>query len=44
MRYPFVLFDVGETLIGPRQSYGAVCARVLEELGLASIVAGLRRA
>ncbi len=31
MRYRVVLFDVGETLVGPRESFGAVYARVLEE-------------
>jgi putative hydrolase of the HAD superfamily len=35
VRYPFVLFDVGDTLIGPRQSYGAVYSEVLARLGLA---------
>jgi putative hydrolase of the HAD superfamily len=34
VRYPFVLLDVGETLIGPRRSYGAVYAEVLGELGV----------
>jgi putative hydrolase of the HAD superfamily len=34
MRYPVVLFDVGETLVGPRESFGAVYARVLRTLGL----------
>lgn len=34
MRYPVVLFDVGETLVGPRETFGAVYARVLEGLGL----------
>ena len=33
MRYPFVLFDVGSTLIGPRVSFGAVYAHVLQGLG-----------
>lgn len=32
--YSVVLLDVGETLIGPCESYGAVYARVLGELGL----------
>jgi putative hydrolase of the HAD superfamily len=34
MRYPVVLFDVGETLIGPRSTFGAVYSGVLERLGL----------
>lgn len=34
MRYPFVLFDVGDTLIAPRRSYGAVYHRVLGDLGV----------
>lgn len=34
MRYPFVLLDAGDTLIGPRESWGAVYARVLRRLGL----------
>ena len=33
-RYPVVLFDVGQTLIGPRDSFGATYARVLGEQGL----------
>ncbi len=34
MRYPFVLFDAGETLFGPRESFGAVYSEVLAPLGL----------
>ena len=34
MRYPFVLLDAGGTLIGPRESWGAVYAGVLRRLGL----------
>lgn len=34
MRYPFVLLDVGETLVGPRDSFGAVYSRVLASLGM----------
>jgi len=34
VRYPFLLLDVGDTLIGPRRSYGAVYADVLARLGL----------
>lgn len=34
MRYPIVLLDVGETLVGPRDWFGAVYARVLASLGL----------
>jgi putative hydrolase of the HAD superfamily len=33
-RYPIVLFDVGETLVGPSDSYGAVYHRVLAGLGV----------
>jgi putative hydrolase of the HAD superfamily len=33
-RYPVVLFDVGETLVGPSESYGAVYRRVLSRLGV----------
>jgi len=33
-RYPVVLFDVGGTLVGPRESYGAVYGRVLGRLGV----------
>jgi len=32
-RYPVALFDVGETLVGPHESYGAVYHRVLADLG-----------
>ncbi len=34
MKYPFVLLDVGDTLIGPRGSYGSIYAEVLADLGL----------
>jgi putative hydrolase of the HAD superfamily len=34
LRYPFVLFDAGDTLLGPRESFGAVYARVLGTLGV----------
>lgn len=34
MRYPFILLDVGQTLIGPRRSYGAIYAGVLAGIGL----------
>jgi putative hydrolase of the HAD superfamily len=43
LRYPFVLLDVGETLLGPRRSYGAVYAEVLAELGLELPAAALER-
>jgi putative hydrolase of the HAD superfamily len=33
MRYPFVLLDVGETMVGPARSFGAVYAEVLSSLG-----------
>jgi putative hydrolase of the HAD superfamily len=46
-RYPLVLFDAGETLISPRDSFGAVYARVLAELGVPlpapALERGLRR-
>jgi len=35
VRYPVVLFDVGETLIGPRDSFARVYAEVLAGVGLA---------
>ena len=34
MRYPFVLLDIGETLIEPRRSYGAVYAEALARHGV----------
>ncbi len=34
MRYPFVLLDVGETLLGPRESFGTTYARVLAPMGI----------
>jgi putative hydrolase of the HAD superfamily len=34
LRYPFVLFDAGDTLLSPRESFGAVYARVLGTLGV----------
>ncbi len=34
MRYPIVLFDIGNTLVEPRDSYGAVYGRVLASLGV----------
>jgi putative hydrolase of the HAD superfamily len=34
VRHPIVLLDVGDTLIGPRESFGAVYERVLLELGV----------
>ena len=47
LRYPIVLFDAGETLIAPRESFGAVYARVLGTLGVVlpadDIEQGLRR-
>jgi putative hydrolase of the HAD superfamily len=33
VRYPFVLFDVNETLLAPRESFAAVYASVLSALG-----------
>ncbi len=47
LRYPLVLFDAGDTLVAPRESFGAVYARVLETLGVtlpaADLERGLRR-
>jgi putative hydrolase of the HAD superfamily len=43
VRYPVVLFDAGDTLIGPRESFGAVYARVLRTLGVDLPGAGLER-
>jgi len=47
LRYPLVLFDAGDTLIAPRESFGAVYARVLATLGAplpaADLERGLRR-
>jgi putative hydrolase of the HAD superfamily len=34
LRYPYLLFDVGGTLVGPRESYGAVYRRALLRSGL----------
>jgi putative hydrolase of the HAD superfamily len=46
LRFPFVLLDAGDTLIGPRESFGATYARVLREHGAAVdaalVEAGLR--
>jgi putative hydrolase of the HAD superfamily len=39
-----VLFDVGETLLRPRESFGAVYARVLDGLGLTRDAVSLERA
>ena len=44
MRYRWALFDVGETLITPRESFGAVYARVLRTLGLDRPAPDLERA
>jgi len=33
LRYPIVLFDAGDTLLAPRESFGSVYARVLTRLG-----------
>jgi len=47
LRYPLVLFDAGETLLAPRESFGAVYARVLATLGVelaaSDLEHGLRR-
>jgi putative hydrolase of the HAD superfamily len=46
LRFPIVLLDAGDTLIGPRESFGAVYRRVLLELGVdasaADLESGLR--
>jgi len=34
LRYPLVLFDAGDTLLAPRESFGVVYARVLATLGV----------
>lgn len=34
LRFPLVLFDAGDTLLAPRESFGAVYARVLATLGV----------
>ena len=34
LRFPIVTFDAGDTLLGPRESFGAVYARVLATLGV----------
>lgn len=44
MRYPYLLFDVGGTLVGPRESYGAVYRRALLRSGMEFEVADLDRA
>jgi putative hydrolase of the HAD superfamily len=47
LRYPIVLFDAGDTLITPRESFGAVYAHVLGTLGVTlqarDLEQGLRR-
>ena len=47
LRYPLVLLDAGETLLAPRESFGAVYARVLAtfgvELAASDLEHGLRR-
>jgi putative hydrolase of the HAD superfamily len=43
MPWRWALFDVGETLIRPRESFGAVYARVLEGLGHPGDAAALER-
>ncbi len=47
LRYPLLLFDAGETLLAPRESFGAVYARVLATLGVelaaSDLEHGLRR-
>lgn len=43
LKYPVVLFDAGDTLLGPRQSFGTVYARVLATLGVSLPAADLDR-
>jgi putative hydrolase of the HAD superfamily len=47
LRYPLVLFDAGDTLVAPRESFGAVYERVFAALDVplpaADIESGLRR-
>jgi putative hydrolase of the HAD superfamily len=43
LRYSTVLFDAGDTLVGPRDSFGAVYARVLRTLGVTLPAADLER-
>jgi putative hydrolase of the HAD superfamily len=47
LRYPVVLFDAGDTLVSPRESFGAVYARVLATVGVllpaADLEHGLRQ-
>ena len=44
LRYPIVLFDAGDTLVSPRESFGAVYARVLGTLGVELAAADLEHA
>jgi putative hydrolase of the HAD superfamily len=43
MRYSVVLLDVGETLVGPSGSFGAIYAQVLEQMGRESSADHLER-
>ena len=43
LRYPLVLFDAGDTLVSPRESFGAVYARVLSTLGVELPASDLER-
>jgi len=43
LRFPFVLFDAGDTLVAPRESFGAVYARVLATLGVELQASDLER-
>ena len=43
LRYPLVSFDAGDTLVAPRESFGAVYSRVLRTLGVALPAADLER-
>jgi putative hydrolase of the HAD superfamily len=44
MRYEAVLFDVGGTLVGPRESFGSTYARTLAAFGLEASPAAYERA
>jgi putative hydrolase of the HAD superfamily len=43
LRYPLVLFDAGDTLVCPRESFGAVYARVLSTFGVSLSASDLER-
>ena len=43
LRYPIILFDVGDTLVSARESFGAIYARVLGTLGVTLPASDLER-